>query len=319
MTTKLLEVKNLHKRFPLKKSFFQQKRYVHAVNGVTLELNEGETIGIVGESGCGKSTTGRCVLRLIEPTSGEIIFQGKDITKISKQEMKSFRRDIQMVFQYPMDSMNSKLTVAEILTEPLIAHRIPKEKRYSLLKETMELVGLSESQLNRYPHEFSGGQRQRIGIARAIILRPKIVILDEPVSALDVSVQSQILNLLQDLQEELGLSYIFISHDLGVVEHIAHKVGVMYLGELVEFTDKDLLFKEPLHPYTQALISAIPKSDPDEVKQRVILQGELPSPADPPAGCKFHPRCAYANETCMLQNPVITDVNGRTVACHLYN
>ncbi|NHM31309.1 ABC transporter ATP-binding protein [Neobacillus terrae] len=318
MTSKLLEVKGLHKSFPLKNSLFQQKRFVHAVNGVTLELNEGETIGIVGESGCGKSTTGRCILRLIEPTSGEIIFQGKDITKIRKQEMKRFRRDIQMVFQNPMDSMNPKLTVAEIITEPLIAHSIPKEHRYRILKETMELVGLSESQLNRYPHEFSGGQRQRIGIARAITLRPKIVILDEPVSALDVSVQSQILNLLQDLQEELGLSYIFISHDLGVVEHIAHKVGVMYLGELVEFADKDQLFTEPLHPYTKALISAIPKSDPDEVKERIILQGELPSPANPPAGCKFHPRCAHANETCMSLNPILTDVNGRKVACHLY-
>lgn len=316
--TKLLEVKNLHKRFPLKKSLFQQKRYVQAVNGVTLELNEGETIAIVGESGCGKSTTGRCVLRLIEPTSGEIIFQGKDITKISKQEMKSFRRDIQMVFQNPMDSMNPKLTVAEILSEPLIAHRVPKENRYKLLVETMELVGLSESQLYRYPHEFSGGQRQRIGIARAIILRPKIVILDEPVSALDVSVQAQIINLLQDLQDELGLSYIFISHDLGVVEHIAHKVGVMYLGELVEFSNKDLLFSEPLHPYTRALISAIPKSDPDEVKERIILQGELPSPANPPTGCKFHPRCIHANKDCMLKSPSLSSVNGRRVACHLY-
>jgi oligopeptide/dipeptide ABC transporter ATP-binding protein len=317
MTTALLEVKNLEKRFAAKSAWFQSKQYVHAVNGVSLELNEKETIGIVGESGCGKSTIGRCVLRLLEPTSGEVIFQGKDITTLSKRELKHIRKDIQMVFQDPMASMNPKLSIREILSEPLIAHKIPKQEHEQLLSETMRLVGLSESHLARFPHEMSGGQKQRIGIARAIILRPKIVVLDEPVSALDVSVQSQILNLLQDLQEELGLSYIFISHDLGVVEHIAHRVGVMYLGEMVEIADKEQLFEEPLHPYTKALISAIPKTDPDEVKERIILKGELPSPSNPPTGCKFHPRCSFAQDICKTAKPELREVEGRKVACHL--
>lgn len=318
MTSALLEIKNLEKKFTAKKTWFQPKQYVHAVNGVSLELNERETIGIVGESGCGKSTTGRCILRLIEPTSGYIIYQGKNLTTLSKHEMNKLRKNIQMVFQDPMASMNPKLSIREILSEPLIAHEIPKSQHDHLLKETIELVGLSENHLTRFPHEMSGGQRQRIGIARAIILKPKIVILDEPVSALDVSVQSQILNLLQDLQEELGLSYIFISHDLGVVEHIAHRVGVMYLGEMVEIANKEQLFEKPLHPYTMALMSAIPKTDPDEVKERIILKGELPSPSNPPAGCKFHPRCIYALDACKATKPAITEADGRKVACHLY-
>ncbi len=317
MTTTLLELKNIEKRFKTKSAWFQPKQYVHAVNGVSLELKERETIGIVGESGCGKSTTGRCVLRLIEPTSGEVIFQGKDITTLNKKEMNKIRKDIQMVFQDPMASMNSKLTIREILSEPLIAHKIPRSEHEKLLIETMQLVGLSESHLTRFPHQMSGGQRQRVGIARAIILRPKIVVLDEPVSALDVSVQSQILNLLQDLQEELGLSYLFISHDLGVVEHIAHRVGVMYLGEMVEVADKDELFENPFHPYTKALISAIPKTDPDEVKERIILKGELPSPSNPPSGCKFHPRCTFAQDICISAKPEIRNVEGRQIACHL--
>lgn len=319
MTTALLQIRNLEKKFTAKKVWFQPPKYIHAVNGVSLDLDERETIGIVGESGCGKSTTGRCVLRLIEPTSGEVIFQGKDITKISKNEMNKLRKDIQMVFQDPMASMNPKLRIREILSEPLIAHKIPPNQHEQLLKETITLVGLSEIYLTRFPHELSGGQRQRIGIARAIILRPKIVVLDEPVSALDVSVQSQILNLLQDLQEELGLSYIFISHDLGVVEHIAHRVGVMYLGEMVELAEKEQLFEEPLHPYTKALMSAIPKTDPDEVKERIILKGELPSPSNPPSGCMFHPRCIYAKEICKNEKPTMMEVKGRKVACHLYS
>jgi oligopeptide/dipeptide ABC transporter ATP-binding protein len=318
MTTTLLQIRNLEKKFAVKKAWFQPPKFIHAVNGVSLELDVRETIGIVGESGCGKSTTGRCVLRLIEPTSGEVIFQGKDITKISKNEMNKLRIDIQMVFQDPMASMNPKLRIREILSEPLIAHKIPRNQHDQLLNETITLVGLSESYLTRFPHELSGGQRQRVGIARAIILRPKIVVLDEPVSALDVSVQSQILNLLQDLQEELGLSYIFISHDLGVVEHIAHRVGVMYLGEMVELADKEQLFEEPLHPYTKALMSAIPKTDPDEVKERVILKGELPSPSNLPTGCMFHPRCVFATEKCKKDKPTMMEVKGRKVACHLY-
>ncbi|MFE8695754.1 ABC transporter ATP-binding protein [Cytobacillus sp. FJAT-53684] len=318
MTAALLEIKNLEKIFTAKKTLFQPKQYVHAVNGVSLELNDRETIGIVGESGCGKSTTGRCILQLIKPTSGDIIYQGKNITTLTKNEMNKLRENIQMVFQDPMASMNPKLSVREILSEPLIAHKVPKSQHEQLLKETMDLVGLSDSHLTRFPHEMSGGQRQRIGIARAIILKPKIVVLDEPVSALDVSVQSQILNLLQDLQDELGLSYFFISHDLGVVEHIAHRVGVMYLGEMVEIADKEQLFEKPLHPYTMALMSAIPKTDPDEVKDRIILKGELPSPSNPPTGCKFHPRCNYAKDICKTTRPIITEVEGRKVACHLY-
>ncbi|MBP2241797.1 oligopeptide/dipeptide ABC transporter ATP-binding protein [Cytobacillus eiseniae] len=317
MTTTLLELKSVEKKFAAKSAWFQSKQFVHAVNGVSFELNERETIGIVGESGCGKSTTGRCVLRLIEPTSGEVIFQGKDITKLNKNEINQIRKNIQMVFQDPMASMNPKLTIREILSEPLIAHKIPRSEHEKLLSETVKLVGLSENYLARFPHEMSGGQRQRIGIARAIILKPKIVILDEPVSALDVSVQSQILNLLQDLQEELGLSYLFISHDLGVVEHVAHRVGVMYLGEMVEIANKEELFENPLHPYTKALISAIPKTDPDEVKERITLKGELPSPSNPPTGCKFHPRCIFAQDICKTSKPEIREVEGRKVACHL--
>jgi oligopeptide/dipeptide ABC transporter ATP-binding protein len=317
MTTTLLEVRNLEKKFAAKSAWFKPKQYVHAVNGVNLQLAERETIGIVGESGCGKSTTGRCVLRLIEPSSGEVIFQGKDITTLSKSEIKNFRKDMQMVFQDPMASMNPKLSIREILSEPLIAYKILRSEHEQLLNETMRLVGLSEGLLSRFPHEMSGGQRQRIGIARAIILRPKIVILDEPVSALDVSVQSQILNLLQDLQEELGLSYIFISHDLGVVEHIAHRVGVMYLGEMVEIAEKEQLFEKPLHPYSRALISATPKTDPDEVKERIILKGEIPSPSTPPTGCKFHPRCPFIQDICKAVKPEIREVEGRKVACHI--
>lgn len=319
MTAPLLQVKQLEKKFKTNKSWFKPPQYVRAVNGVSLNLNQEETLGIVGESGCGKSTTGRCLLRLIEPTSGEVFFQGTDITKLSKKEMNKFRKDIQMVFQDPMASLNPKLTVREILSEPLIANRVPRKEHDDLIKDTLSLVELSESYLSRYPHELSGGQRQRIGIARAIIIKPKVVILDEPVSALDVSVQSQILNLLQDLQEELGLSYIFISHDLSVVEHIAHRVGVMYLGEIVEIADKEQLFKKPLHPYTQALISAIPKTDPDDHKERIILNGELPSLDNPPSGCAFHQRCIHAMDSCKTLKPQMKEVEGRRVACHLYN
>ncbi|PEJ53612.1 dipeptide/oligopeptide/nickel ABC transporter ATP-binding protein [Bacillus sp. AFS002410] len=319
MTAPLLQVKQLEKKFKANKSWFKPPQYVRAVNGVSLYLNQEETLGIVGESGCGKSTTGRCLLRLTQPTSGEVIFQGTDLLQLSKKEMNKYRKDIQMVFQDPMASLNPKLTVREILSEPLIANRVPRKEHDDLIKHTLGLVELSESYLSRFPHELSGGQRQRIGIARAIIIRPKIVILDEPVSALDVSVQSQILNLLQDLQEELGLSYIFISHDLSVVEHIAHRVGVMYLGEIVEIADKEQLFKKPLHPYTQALISAIPKTDPDDIKERIILTGELPSLDNPPSGCAFHQRCIHAMDSCKTVKPQMQEVEGRRVACHLYN
>jgi oligopeptide/dipeptide ABC transporter ATP-binding protein len=318
MTTPLLQVKGLKKLFPVKKGWFQKKNFVRAINGIDLEIQEGETFGIVGESGCGKSTTGRCILRLLEPTEGNIVFQGKDITSLNKKEMRNIRRDLQMVFQNPFDTLNPKLTVRQILTEPLIAHRIESNQRKALIEDTIDVVGLTKKHLDRFPHEFSGGQRQRIGIARALMLRPKLIIADEPVSALDVSIQSQILNLLQDLQEQFKLTYIFISHDLSVVEHISDRVGVMYLGEMIELGAKDELFRQPLHPYTQSLISAIPLSDPDETRERIILKGDLPSPSDPPKGCKFHPRCPACMDICKTELPKLIKVEGRFVACHLY-
>ncbi len=318
MEQKLLEIRGLEKKFTIYKGMFGQRISVHAVNGIDFDLFKGETIGIVGESGSGKSTLGRCILRLIEPTKGELIYQNKNIITFNRRAMKKIRKEIQMVFQNPLDSMNGRLSIKEILSEPLIAQNIPQKERGTLISETINLVGLSEKHLLMYPHKLSGGQLQRIVIARAIILKPKILIADEAVSALDVSIQSQIINLFQDLQESLGLSYIFISHDLSVVEHLAHRLGVMYLGELVEFGNKEDIFKEPLHPYTQALLSAVPKTDPDEKKERIILKGELPSPSNPPSGCKFHPRCIYATEVCQTVKPVIRKVKGRKVACHLY-
>ncbi|MGG1662566.1 ABC transporter ATP-binding protein [Brevibacillus sp. NRS-1366] len=318
MMTPLLEVKGLQKLFPVKQGWFQQPSYVHAVNGIDATVYEGETMGIVGESGCGKSTLGRCILRLLEPTRGEILFQGRDISQLPKKEMHAVRRHMQMVFQNPFDTLNPKLKISQILTEPLLSHGIPREQRQSLLEETIEIVGLNKRQLGRYPHEFSGGQRQRIGIARALMLQPKLIIADEPVSALDVSIQSQILNLMQDLQEQLSLTYIFISHDLSVVEHICDRVAVMYLGEIVEFADKDKLFQLPLHPYSQALLSATPISDPDENRERIILRGDLPSPSNPPQGCKFHPRCHACMDICRKEAPPLREVDGRQVACHLY-
>ncbi|MGG1663649.1 ABC transporter ATP-binding protein [Brevibacillus sp. NRS-1366] len=318
MTTPLLVVKNLQKQFLLGKRWFQHPSYVHAVNGVNLTVNEGETLGIVGESGCGKSTLGRCILRLIEPSEGEIVFQGSDIRKYGKSDMHIVRRNMQMVFQNPFDTLNPKLTIQHILTEPLIAHHIHKEQRQSLIEETIEIVGLSKRHLARYAHEFSGGQRQRIGIARALMLRPKLIIADEPVSALDVSIQSQILNLLQDLQEQFSLTYLFISHDLSVVEHIADRVAVMYLGEVIELARKEELFQRPLHPYAQSLLPSVPVSDPDEKKERIILTGDLPSPSNPPTGCKFHPRCWACMDICKKEAPALKEVEGRMVACHLY-
>lgn len=318
MTAPLLEVKNLQKRFLISKRWLQQPTYVHAVNGVNVTVNEGETLGIVGESGCGKSTLGRCILRLVEPTDGEIVFQGNNIRTFNKADMHKARRNMQMVFQNPFDTLNPKLTIQHILTEPLIAHHIPKELRQSLIEETIEIVGLSKRHLSRYAHEFSGGQRQRIGIARALMLRPKLIIADEPVSALDVSIQSQVLNLLQDLQEQFSLTYLFISHDLSVVEHIADRVAVMYLGEVIELAKKEELFQRPMHPYAQSLLSSIPASDPDEKKERIMLTGDLPSPSNPPKGCKFHPRCWACMDVCKTEAPSLKEVEGRMVACHLY-
>ncbi|ATF13430.1 ABC transporter ATP-binding protein [Brevibacillus brevis X23] len=318
MTTPILEVKGLRKLFPMKKGWFQQPHDVHALNGIDVSVYEGETLGIVGESGCGKSTLGKCILRLLDPVQGEIRFQGNEIGKMNKNEMRAVRRNMQMVFQNPFETLNPKLTIGHILTEPLISHGIPREQRQALLEETIEIVGMSKQHLSRYPHEFSGGQRQRIGIARALILRPKLIIADEPVSALDVSIQSQILNLLQDLQEQFSLTYVFISHDLSVVEHIADKVAVMYLGEIIEYAEKEKLFGRPLHPYTQALLSAKPITDPDDTREQIVLSGDLPSPSNPPKGCKFHPRCRSSMEICKVELPKLSEIEGQSVACHLY-
>lgn len=319
MSPVLLEVKGLQKRFPVKKGLFKQASYVHAVNGIDLTIYEGETLGIVGESGCGKSTLGRCILRLVEPSGGEIMFQGEPLHLFGKKEMKAARRNMQMVFQNPFDTLNPKLTIKQILMEPLIAHRVPHKEREGLIEETIEIVGLSKRYLLSYPHEFSGGQRQRIGIARALMLSPKLIIADEPVSALDVSIQSQILNLMQDLQEQFALTYVFISHDLGVVEHIADRVAVMYLGEIVELATKEALFQRALHPYSQALLSAVPVQDPDDRRERIFLKGDLPSPSNPPTGCKFHPRCHACMDICKTKAPRPREVEGRLVACHLYD
>ncbi|MET3290242.1 UNVERIFIED_CONTAM: oligopeptide/dipeptide ABC transporter ATP-binding protein [Brevibacillus sp. OAP136] len=318
MTTPILEIKGLKKRFANKSGWLQKPTFVHALNGIDLRVFEGETVGIVGESGCGKSTLGRCILRLIEPSEGTILFEGKNISELDKKEMVHVRRHMQMVFQNPYDTLNPKQTIRNILKEPLVAHRVPQEEHDSLLAETIEAVGLTVRHLSRYPHEFSGGQRQRIGIARALMLRPKVIIADEPVSALDVSIQAQILNLLQDLQEQYCLTYLFISHDLSVVEHISDKVAVLYLGEMVEFGEKEKLFGQPLHPYTQALLSSVPIADPDEQRERITLRGDLPSPSNPPDGCKFHPRCHACLNICRTEAPPMREVEGRMIACHLY-
>ncbi|GIO05657.1 ABC transporter ATP-binding protein [Brevibacillus reuszeri] len=319
MSKPILEVKGLKKHFAAKSGWLQPTSFVQAVNGINLTVYEGETLSIVGESGCGKSTTGRCLLRLLEPTAGEVWFRGQDLTKLTGTQMRKMRSQLQIVFQDPFATLNPKRTIQSILEEPLIAQQVEKAKRAELIEETIRIVGLNPSHLKRYPHQFSGGQRQRIGIARALMLRPQLIVADEPVSALDVSIQSQILNLLQDLQEQFGMTYIFISHDLGVVEHISDRVAVMYLGEIVELAAKEEIFRNPLHPYTKALISAIPITDPDEKRERILLQGDLPSPANPPKGCRFHPRCHACIDICRSEEPKETIVNGQMVKCHLYH
>ena len=320
--TPLLEVRNLRKLFAGKSSFFQKdKSWIKAVDDVSFTLNPKETLGVVGESGCGKSTMGRSVLRLIEPTSGEIFYKGKDFTKASGQELRKMRADMQIIFQDPYSSLSPRLPIGEIIGEAVREHGlVPKEQFDDYITKVMKDCGLQEYHKDRYPHEFSGGQRQRICIARALALNPEFIVCDEPVSALDVSIQAQIINLLRDLQKERGLTYLFISHDLSVVEHISDTVGVMYLGGMVESGETADIFGNPLHPYTKALFSAIPMPDPDVRKERILLKGDIPSPANPPAGCKFHTRCSECMEICKHEEPQVKDVgNGHKVKCHLYD
>ena len=319
----LLEVKGLKKHFPIRKGFFRRVAgYVRAVDGVNFFIREGETLGLVGESGCGKTTTGRTILRAYEPTAGEVWFRTNgemiNVFQVPKNEMKALRREMQIIFQDPFSSLNPRMTVMDIVSEPLRIHGIAKGAELkSLVRELLEAVGLKTQHMNRYPYAFSGGQRQRIGVARALALRPKLIICDEPVSALDVSVQAQTLNLLEDLQKEFGLTYLFIAHDLSVVEHISSRVAVMYLGVIVELASAEDLYDNPLHPYTEALLSAVPRTDPDHVSQRIVLEGDVPSPANPPSGCKFHPRCRYSQGVCETESPEWRELsNDHWVACH---
>lgn len=321
MTELLLEVKNLKKHFPVNKGLFGQKKsFVRAVDGVSLTIEKGETLGLVGESGCGKSTTGRMITRLLAPTEGEILFDGRDLSKLNDKQIREARKELQMIFQDPYASLNPRMTIGETIAEPLIVHNMMNKKaRIKKVHELLECVGLTSYHANRYPHEFSGGQRQRIGIARALAVNPKLIVADEPVSALDVSIQSQVLNLMQDLQEEFGLTYLFISHDLSVVEHISDRVGVMYLGKLVEIARKETLYENPKHPYTKALMSAVPIANPRVKKERIVLQGDIPSPSNPPTGCTFHPRCNACMEICKTEVPLLKETSpGHFSACHLY-
>ncbi len=316
----LLEVRNLKKYFPVKKGILSRTvGDVKAVDGVSFSLERGETLGLVGESGCGKTTVGRAILRLIEPTEGEVVFNGQDLLRLDKEEMRRVRASFQIIFQDPFSSLDPRMTVEQIIGESIRNHT---ERSRGEIRERvaymMNRVGLHPEQMSRYPHEFSGGQRQRIGIARALALNPLVIVCDEPVSALDVSIQAQVMNLLAQLQEEMNLSYIFIAHDLSVVEHISDRVAVMYLGRIVELAGDQELYENPLHPYTRALLSAVPVPDPEVRKERIILEGDVPSPLSPPPGCGFHTRCAYRKEICMEERPAFRDAgSGHWVACHM--
>jgi oligopeptide transport system ATP-binding protein len=317
--TPLLEVKHLKKHFPIKGGVFSKTiGYVYAVDDINFTIEKGETLGLVGESGCGKSTTGRTILRLIEPTDGMISFEGQDITHLDKSAMRALRREMQIIFQDPYASLNPRMTVGSIIGEPLEIHKIAKgSEKEERVASLLQKVGLRAEDMRKYPHEFSGGQRQRIGIARALALNPKLIVCDEPVSALDVSIQAQVINLLEDLQAEFGLSYLFIAHNLNVVEHISNRVAVMYLGQIVELASDEELYKNPQHPYTEALLSAVPIPDPTVKKKRIILEGDVPSPINPPKGCHFHTRCMYKDKICEEVEPEFKDIGGgHWVACH---
>ena len=316
----LLEIRDLKKYFPIGDGFFSRnKGNVKAVDGVNLTINEGETLGLVGESGCGKSTLGRTILRLIEPTSGEVIFHGKNLLALSARELREMRREMQIIFQDPYASLNPRMRVGDIVGEGLEIHKLAKGKaKRDRIMELLHQVGLREDHYPRYPHEFSGGQRQRIGIARALAVNPKFIVCDEPVSSLDVSIQAQIINLLQELQEKMHLTYLFISHDLRVVEHISHRVAIMYLGKVVEIAAGETIYRDAKHPYTRALLSAVPMPETSRKKERIVLEGDVPSPVNPPSGCTFHPRCAYRQPLCSEMEPPLDFSDGHGVSCHVF-
>ena len=319
MAEPLLEITDLKKHFPIKRGLFSSTvGQVRAVDGVSFSIQAGEVLGLVGESGCGKTTTGRCILRLLEPTSGSVRFEGREVTTLGRRALRSLRREMQIVFQDPYSSLNPRLTVGSMLGEPLAIHHLARgAAARDRVAELLTLVGLSPDHARRYPHEFSGGQRQRIGVARALAVNPRLIVADEPVSALDVSIQAQIINLLRDLQRKMNLTYLFVAHDLSVVEFISDRVAVMYLGKIVEMASSTELYRQPLHPYSVSLLSAIPVPDPDRKRARIVLKGDVPSPANPPSGCHFHPRCFMAREICAHEEPPLLQINpGHWSACH---